>query len=104
MVTAWQPKNRKPHPNMNNCTKFDDLCAAAPVDCRSFGKLSRPPRKSHYVAEQPNNLVSDLRRRIACIDSQWVLAGVRFFQGVYLASQQFWGHEMPMTSCQMLGD
>ena len=72
---------------------------------RSFGLLCRNAlRNGHRVTEKPNDRVGQLRGGSAQIDCQRVFAGVRFFQGVDLASQQLRGHEMPMASSQMLGD
>src|SRR5215468_8709095 len=81
------------------------LSAVAPMHSRSFGLLCRRAlRNGHRVSEKPNDLIGNLRGGSAQIDCQRVLARIRFFESVDLASQQLRGHEMTMASSQMLGD
>lgn len=72
---------------------------------RAFGVLRRHTlRNGHRVAEEPNDLLGNLRGGSAQIDRQGVLARIRFFESVDLASQQRRGHEMAVASYQMFGD
>src|SRR6516164_4183104 len=54
--------------------------------------------------EKPDDLVGDIGRGRSHVDCQRVLTRIRFFESVDLASQQRCGHEMAVTSFQMLGD
>ena len=66
---------------------------------RAFGVMCcRALRNGHRVAEKANDLVGNLCAGSAQIDRQRILARVRFFESVDLASQQCGGHKMAVAS------
>src|SRR5260370_31611631 len=55
-------------------------------------------------AEQPDDLLGDLTGWRSHIDRQWILARIRFLEGIDLAYQQACGHEMAAAPRQVFGD